>query len=176
MFGWPNSSPAFDALTLPPYRIRTLVGDRLIVSLGQQAAKVSVDLLGLLGRGHFAGADGPNRLVGDHDALSICSAVTPASEPSNCVLMTCGRLAGFALFEQLADAHDRHQAGGERRVRLLVHVGVGLVEDVPPLAVAEDDVLRARRRAASPALISPVNAPLASWYMFWPPTATPRAL
>src|SRR5882757_9560418 len=44
-------------------------GRPVIVTLGEQAAKVSMDLLGLLWSGYLARADGPNRLVGDDQIL-----------------------------------------------------------------------------------------------------------
>ena len=42
-----------------------VVGNRLIISLGEYLAKIEMHLLRLLGGGHFARPDGPNRLVGD---------------------------------------------------------------------------------------------------------------
>ena len=103
-----------------------------------------MDLLGLLGRGHFAGADGPNRLVGDDHAGHLL-----------------GRQAGQRAVELLADDLGRCwpasrsasssptqtigiSPAARAAMRLFVHVGVGLAQDVPPLAVAENDVAAAQ--------------------------------
>ena len=53
------------------------------------------------------------------------------------------RLVAIALVERFADADDRHEAGGERRVRLLVDGVVGLAEQRAALGVADDHVARA---------------------------------
>ena len=57
--------------------------------------------------------------------------------------MTAQSLAGLALGEQFAHADDRRQPRGQGRVELLVDGGVGFAQDVPPLAVAENDVFAA---------------------------------
>ena len=49
----------------------------------------------------------------------------------------------FALLERLADADDRRQSGGQRGLDLLVDRLVGLAEELPTFAVAEDHVLAA---------------------------------
>ena len=70
-------------------------------------------------------------------------------------------LARVALGQGLADADDRRQAGAQRRARLQVDRRVQLAEQLPPLRVADDDVLAAdvgELRGAT----SPVNAPLSS--------------
>ena len=52
---------------------------------------------------------------------------------------------------------------------LLFTTCVGLAQDVPPLAVAEDHVAAAEVDGASRRSISPVKAPLGSKYMFCAP-------
>src|SRR3546814_10191073 len=49
-------------------------------------------------------------------------------------------VSGLALGVGLAAAHDRRHARLEDGVHLLVHVVVGLAEQLPALAVAADDV------------------------------------
>ena len=55
-----------------------------------------------------------------------------------------GRLALFALGEQLAHADDRHQPGGQGGADLEIDLLVGFAQDVPALAVSQDDVAAAQ--------------------------------
>ena len=54
-----------------------------------------------------------------------------------------GGAAGLAFFQVLADANDGGQPGGERGLELAIHVGASFMQDVAPLAVAENDELAA---------------------------------
>ena len=54
------------------------------------------------------------------------------------------RRSGFAVVQGLADAHDRHEPATKRGRDLLAHMGVGLAEMLPPLAVPDDDPTAAR--------------------------------
>ena len=89
----------------------------------------------------------------------------PANEPSNCSANDFRRSPSFALFQMLAHANDRQQPGGQRGLEFAIHVGVRFMKDVAPFAVAKNDIFAAAFSSMA-ALISPVNAPLASWYMF----------
>ena len=133
------------AAVLNPHRRRKL----RIVTLGKHLAKIMMHFLGLLGRGDPAGADRPNRLVGDHqpaDLLRRNAGQRAVELPADHFV----RAAGFAIGQQLADANDRRQPGGQCGQQLLVHLGIGFLEQLPPLAVAENDEPAAEVRAASP--------------------------
>ena len=73
-----------------------------------------------LGR-RAAGADGPDRLVGHHAARRGEPVGQAAVELARHHRL---RLAGQALRLALADADDRHEAGGDRGLRLGEHRGV----------------------------------------------------
>jgi hypothetical protein len=87
-----------------------------------------MDLLGLLRRGHLAGADRPDRLVGDDDAVAASSLPTPSSARSVWVWTTLSVVPGLALGQGLADAEDRPQLVLERRQDLEIDEGVGLAK------------------------------------------------
>ena len=99
-------------------------------------------LLGLLGSGHSAGPDRPDRLVRD-DNPADGRGVEAGERPLD--LRGHDRLgaARLPLLERLANAHDRHEAGGEGRLGLGVDDEVGLAGEHPPLRVTEDDVAAA---------------------------------
>ena len=63
--GWPISSSALSGLTDAAVEDPRLLGELLAVHRARQAADERVDLLGLLRGGRPAGADRPDRLVGD---------------------------------------------------------------------------------------------------------------
>ena len=150
MSGQASSSPALSGFTLPPYWTTTRAAVASPNVSASQPPDECVDLLGLLGRGDQAGADRPDRLVGEHRRRPSARASSPASEPSNWPSTTRLGLLRLALCSGLADADDRDQPGGQGGVDLLVDLGVGLAQDVPPLAVAEDDVGAADVAGASP--------------------------
>ena len=56
--------------------------------------------------------------------------------------------AGFALFQNFADADDGSQAGFQRGLELQVDGVVGFAEILAALGVADDDVSAADGRAA----------------------------
>ena len=91
------------------------------------------------------GADRPHRLVGDDEVRPTVDAVEAAARLADEHVV---RLAGLALLQRLADAHDRLQAVRERGLHAPVHRLVGLAEELAPLAVADDDVLARPRRPA----------------------------
>ena len=88
-----------------------------------------------------AGADRPDRLVGDDDAARRasasgsrpCEGARPAGRRT-----TSSASAGLAIGEHLADAQDGPQAARPRRGRASADQLVGLAEVAAPLGVAED--------------------------------------
>ena len=59
-------------------------------------------------------------------------------------------LAGLALLERLADAHDRDQPGAQHGRGLALHRGVDLAEVLAALGVADDHELAAGVARAAP--------------------------
>ena len=71
------------------------------------------------------------------------SAETPANPWTSCRSSTASVWFALTLVQSLADAQDHVEAGGQGNSYLLVDERVGFAEDVPSLAVSEDDVLAA---------------------------------
>ena len=99
-----------------------------------------VCLLRLLRRGGAPGADGPHRLVGEHDAAPVVDVGDEGVELAREDLV--GAPADTVRLE-LADARQDVHARGEARLRLGADELVGLAEDVAALGVPEDDPLDA---------------------------------
>ena len=75
--------------------------------LGDRRPDRRAHRLRVVGRGRAAGADRPDRLVGDHhraDLLGACGPASPARDLAEHLRLGLARLA---LVERLADAHDR---------------------------------------------------------------------
>ena len=139
MSGIANSSRAFDALTLPPYRIRT---DPPIVasSAATLAADQRVHVLRLLRRRGAARADGPDRLVGD-DGLS--RRPRHAAHGQHGVELPgdhLRRAPALALLERLADAQHGHEPLRLRRDELARNQRVGLAVERAALGMADEHV------------------------------------
>jgi len=100
-------------------------GNLFIVAIFHDLAKVEMDFLGLFGRGDLAGADGPDRLVGDHDLAHLLGR-KPGQRAVELAADHFGGLARLALLQQLPDADDRRQPGCQGRVNLLVDLLVRL--------------------------------------------------
>src|ERR1700685_2830950 len=85
------------------------------------------------GRRH-AGADRPDRLIGDDE-------IGKSSRQRAVELRAHHRvgLAGIALGARFADADDGKQARAPRRQRLGAHHGIGLAVIMPTLGMADDD-------------------------------------
>ena len=114
----------------------------LAVAVGDQRADERDRLLGLLGGGHLAGPDRPDRLVGDHDVAE------PLGVDARQVLLDLMAelalgVAALALLLGLADAQHRQQPGVERGRHLLGQRPVGLAEQLAPLGVPEDHAVHA---------------------------------
>ena len=135
------SSAMFAAFTDPPYWMRTAspvgaVGERGRCAHGWRwhTAWASV------GRRRLAGADRPDRLVGDHQGGDLRLGAPGDAGVDLAEHLRLGR-PRLALVERLADADDRghpvlldgRDLGGDHLV--------GLAEQLAPLAVAADDVL-----------------------------------
>ena len=112
-----------------------LVGDLLADLLGEPLADHGVDLLGLLGGGDLAGADGPDGLVGDDDAAPVGDLGLEGGELAGDVLEGLSRLA---LLQGLAAAPDDAEPGVGGVLGLGGDDGVALVEDGAALRVAQD--------------------------------------
>src|SRR6478752_2248246 len=115
------------------------VGDVAAVELGEQRADGCTHLLGVVGGRDLAGADGPDRLVGDDDRRSLLLGhpVEVLAQLGDDVLDLAALLAHV---ESLAAAEDRRQAVGIGRLDLGVDDGVGLAVALAPLAVPDGDV------------------------------------
>ena len=88
------------------------------------------------GRGDLAGADRPDRLVGDCEPRRYARMRASPMREGGIELRLDGRdgLAGFAHVKALADAENDRQARGERRLRLGPDVLVALALGLAPLA------------------------------------------
>src|SRR5947209_8552547 len=109
--------------------------------IGDQPAQHLADVrmrCGDLRRGRrLAGADRPDRLIGDDELRSGCTRWHAAFELG---LEHAERLAGFPLRQCLADADDRQQAGTPCGFRFGLHVGIGLAVIGAPPGGADADV------------------------------------
>lgn len=113
-----------------------LVGSLVVNVLLQPLADSSVDLLGLLGGGDLAGADGPDGLVGDDDLGPVRADL--GLEGGELLGDDVDGLAGLTLLERLATAPDDADAVVGGVLGLGGNDLVGLVEDCSALAVAQD--------------------------------------
>ncbi len=98
-----------------------------------------VGVIGDLGGGGAAGADGPDGLVGEDDGGGH-SGVDAFERDGGLEFEDVAGEAGLALFEFFADADDGDERVGEGGLELEVDGGVGLVEVLAALGVADEDV------------------------------------
>ena len=121
MPGRAMSSAMLPGFTLPPYWIRTASPAAVARGLGRPRPGSPRSWPRRPRASRCAGADRPDRLVGDDARRRPSSLDTPANAsatwPSDLAL---GR-AGLALLERLADAHDRRHLVREDRPDLAVH-------------------------------------------------------
>ncbi len=115
--GSASSSAAFSALTSRRRGCRARSACSL-VAVADERADEADRLLGLLGRGDLAGADRPDRLVGD-DHVGRALVGHPLEALLDLVAQLALGVAALALLLGLADAEDRHEAGVERGRDLL---------------------------------------------------------
>src|SRR5690606_15332577 len=78
----------------------------------EAAADGVVNLLGLLGSSNSTRADGPHRLVGDHDFTRRLLEL--AEHGVDLTVDDIEGFVAFAFFESLADANDRRQTCRQR--------------------------------------------------------------
>ena len=140
MSGCAISSAMFAALTDPPYWIRTAAAASA-PAISAIAPRIAPHTgLGVLGRRRAAGADRPDRLVGDDERRDLLG-VTPGQRGVDLAEDLRLGVARLALLERLADADDRrHARGAWIAADLLGDHLVGLAEQLAPLAVAGDHV------------------------------------
>ena len=105
-------------------------------AIGDQRADEGRRLLCLLGLGDLAGADRPDRLVGDRDLAEPLGRHLGEALLDLVAQLALG-VALLALGLGLADAEDRREAGGERRRDLERQRLVGLGEQLAALRVPE---------------------------------------
>ena len=94
-------------------------------------------------------ADRPYRLIGQDDAQPV-GCRNPRGNGCHLAQHDSLGLTGVTFRKRLADADDRDQLVGDRRLDLPVHVLVGLAEQLAPL-VPKDRVLVAESGLGSPA-------------------------
>mmetsp|Transcript_10753 Transcript_10753/g.43507 ORF Transcript_10753/g.43507 Transcript_10753/m.43507 type:complete len:331 (+) Transcript_10753:158-1150(+) len=112
------------------------VGDRGGDLVGDPGPDLGVRLLGLLGRRGEARADGPHRLVGDHEVREVGRGV--GADRLELRDEDVHRRARFALLLVLAAARDDLEPERERLGDLLAEERVGLAKDVAALRVPDD--------------------------------------
>ena len=129
------------------HRAAVLDGERLgrllaIKCRRRTAADHGADLLGLVGGRGFAGADGPDGLIGDDDAGELGARSPPQRRPWSAWRQTSSVIPCSRCSSSFAHAEDdgAGPASSAARTRLIDGL-VGLAEVLAALAVADDDVL-----------------------------------
>lgn len=112
-----------------------LLSSLLADLLGHPLTQSGVHLLGLLGGGDLAGANGPDGLVCDDNLAPVLDLVGDGLELGSDDL---DGLAGLALLEGLAAAENDAEATVNGRLGLGGDKAVALLEDDTALAVAEE--------------------------------------
>ncbi|MDF2493007.1 MAG: hypothetical protein K0Q58_1585 [Microbacterium sp.] len=123
--------------------------------LGDDLTELRADLLGLIGRRGLARADGPDRLVRDHDLGVRGDSLERDAQLSD------GDGARAVLLEvggRLAHADHRAQAVAERRGDLRGHDVVGFGVVFAPFRVADDHIRRVELREERPRDLARVGA------------------
>ena len=90
------------------------------------------------GRG-FAGANGPDRFVGDHHVRGLLGGNLVEGAQALAAQHVVGE-SGFALFEHFADADDGDESRFERGLEFEIDGVVGLAEILAAFGVSDDDV------------------------------------
>ena len=107
--------------------------------VGEDGADFVMDLVGLFRGGHLAGANGPDGLVGD-DQLGDLLLGKALQGATHLGLDHGHGFLGLALGEGFPHADDGPQVIADGGHRLGGHGGIGFVEKLATLRVAEDDV------------------------------------
>src|SRR5215813_3133212 len=110
----------------------------LRAKVGEDPPQISVNLGSLARRGVVASSDRPHRLVGQTAPAGLLGRQARQPRPE-LTLDDRERESLAALLRRLADAQHRRESVAQRRAEPLVDLVVGLVEDVPPFRVAEQD-------------------------------------
>ena len=144
-FGQASSAAALSGFTEPAVEDARAAGASSAVSLAEPPADGRVDLLGLGGAGVLAGADGPHRLVGDGDRRRCALG---EERRGTRVDLARARRRACRPPRARASVSPTHTMGissaAKRGGHLLGDHRVGLAEELPPLAVADDDPGAAR--------------------------------
>jgi hypothetical protein len=111
--GWLISSLALFGFTLPPYWMRTFLAVASSNIFTSNAADERVRVLRLLRRRRLAGADGPDRFVGD-DGFDHLLLGQTGEAAAHLRFQNFFHLAAFAFGQRFADADNRLE---RRRVR-----------------------------------------------------------
>ena len=120
-----------------------LVG-QLAVLGAQLCANDGTAILRVVGSGGAAGADGPDRFIGNRHVDNVACA--HVGQPLARLALQHGfGLAGFVFGQRLADAHDWLQPTGEHGPHFLIHQLIALAEDLAAFGVADDDVVHDAR-------------------------------
>ena len=163
MSGWASSSRGVAGFDAAAVQNANLLGNRRIVAVGQDFAKVQMDLLGLLGRGHLARCRWPKPARRRSRAVPTSARPTsPASEPANCRRMT---LAGLARLRARPAVRRRRRSASARRPGRPAPFGSTCSSVSPRMcrrSLWPRITYRQPRSTSIAALISPVKAPLAS--------------
>ena len=131
----------FSSLTDPPYWIRTWPRSLQVGTPAHHLADPLAGVLGVLGGGRLARADGPHRLVGDDHARPPSRRAARRGRPrpgpaSRSLVMPVSRSSMVSPTQQIGVMPLRSTA-----LQLGGHHLVGLAEQPAPFGVADDDVL-----------------------------------
>ena len=175
MSGCAISSATLSGLTEPPYWMR-IASPAAPKRFAQPAADERVGLLRERGRRGPAGADRPDRLVGDHDAPRRARSATSARLPRELVARA-PRRCGPPRAPRAS--RRRTRSGGCRAASsaaaLLRDERVGLAEERGAARCGRRSRSGSRGRRASAATISPVKAPCVSGCTFCAASSTRAA-
>ncbi len=100
---------------------------------------MGVGVLRLGGGRRLSCSDGPYWLIGDHGFQELLGA-NSSEAAAQLFLQYLLFSASFPFFERFSDAQNRLQLVGVGRKHLLVDEGIGFPENLPPFAVANDDI------------------------------------
>src|SRR4029077_9766081 len=85
----------------------------------------------------LACANGPNRFIGNAEAIHVCARDLPQS-CANLTTQDAHSQSGLALLKQLANANNRFQSVRQRAAELAIDTDVCLSKVLPTLGVADD--------------------------------------
>ena len=115
------------------------VGEFLAEGFGGFGADDGVGVGGHLRGCGFPGADGPDRLVGDHQVGGFLGRDFVEGAETLAAQDVVGEF-GFAFFEDFSHADDGDESGFEGGLELEVDGVIGLAEVLAAFGVSDDDV------------------------------------